>query len=323
MQAYSVLLYYHYTRIENPEDFREAHHQFCLDHQLKGRIIIAEEGINGTISGLEVDCEAYMQHLKKDERFAGIDFKVESHPEHTFQKLYVRVKPEIVHSGLLHINPTQKTGKHLEPEDFKKMKDSEDVVILDVRSNYEHEVGRFKNAITLDINHFREFPEKIKELEAFRDKKIITYCTGGVKCEKASAYLLESGFPEVYQLHGGIVKYGIETGGEDFEGKCYVFDNRVVTEINNVNPKVIATCHICGTVSDRMVNCANPTCNEHFPMCEECGWKMDGTCSEECKTNPQKRTYDGTGLYQKELNGYQPEMNSLNKQRNKYLQNEK
>ncbi len=323
MKAYSVLLYYYYTHIEQPEEFREAHHQFCLDHQLKGRIIIAQEGINGTISGLKADCEAYMKHLREDERFAGIDFKVESCDAHTFQKLYVRVKPEIVHSSLQHINPNERTGIHLEPEDFKKMKDAEDVVILDVRSNYEHEVGRFKNAVTLDISHFREFPQKIKELEAFRDKKIITYCTGGIKCEKASAYLLENGFPEVYQLHGGIIKYGIEAGGEDFEGKCYVFDNRVVTDINKVNPKVIATCHVCGTVSDRMVNCANPTCNEHFPMCEDCGWKMDGACSEECKTHPEKRTYDGTGFYQKELNGYQPAMNSLNKQRNKHLSQEK
>ncbi len=317
MKSYQVLLYYHYTAIAEPESFREAHHQFCLEHDLRGRIIIAQEGINGTVSGLKADCKAYIQHLQGDERFTGIDFKVEDIDEHTFQKLYVRVKPEIVHSGLQHINPNQKTGIHLDPKEFKKIKDAEDVVILDVRSNYEHKVGKFKNAVTLDINHFREFPEKIKELEAFKDKKIITYCTGGIKCEKASAYLLESGFSAVYQLHGGIIKYGIEAGGEDFEGKCYVFDNRVVTEVNKVNPSVISKCRICGTVSDRMVNCANAACNDHFPMCEACGWQMEGSCSEECKSHPEKRVYDGTGIYKKELNGYDPAMNSHNEQRSK------
>src|SRR5690606_14587851 len=139
-------------------------------------------------------------------------------------------KAEIVHSGLRnpsYIDPTRETGTHLEPEEFLKMKDQEDVVVLDVRSNYEHSVGRFKNAVTLDMENFREFPEKIKELEQLKGKKILTYCTGGIKCEKASALLLKEGFEDVYQLHGGIIKYGKEVGGQDFQGDCYVFDNRV------------------------------------------------------------------------------------------------
>src|SRR5690606_7629349 len=124
--------------------------------------------------------------------------------------------------------------------------------------NYEHNVGRFKNAVTLDIENFREFPDKIEELAAYKDKKILTYCTGGIKCEKASALLLKSGFKDVYQLHGGIIKYGKETGGKDFEGKCYVFDNRVTVDVNHVNPTEVATCHNCGVTSSRMINCANP-----------------------------------------------------------------
>src|SRR5690606_36332622 len=131
---------------------------------------------------------------------------------------------------------TKETGKHLEPHEFMARKDRDDVVVLAVRSNYEHNVGRFKNALTLDIDNFREFPEKIAELEAYKDKKILTYCTGGIKCEKASALLLKSGFADVYQLHGGIIKYGKEAGGKDFEGKCYVFDNRVTVDVNRVNP---------------------------------------------------------------------------------------
>ena len=133
-----------------------------------------------------------------------------------------------------------------------------DIVILDVRSNYEHELGRFKNAVTLDIENFRDFPDKLNELEQYKGKKIVTYCTGGIKCEKASAFLLEQGFENVHQLHGGIIKYGLEAEGEDFEGKCYVFDNRLSVDVNKVNPKVVSKCFVCETHSDRMVNCANP-----------------------------------------------------------------
>jgi UPF0176 protein len=303
---YYILLYYCYTPIADPEQFREQHHLFCLELNLRGRIIVAPEGLNGTVSGLQADCEKYMQDLKADSRFSHTDFKIETYPTHAFTKLHVRTKPEIVHADLFHIDPNQKTGKHLAPAEFKKIKNDEDVVILDVRSNYEHEVGKFKNAVTLDIENFRDFPSKIGELEQYKGKKIITYCTGGIKCEKASAFLLENGFEDVYQLHGGIIKYGIEEGGEDFEGKCYVFDNRITVDINKVNPVVISTCHICGTRCDRMINCANAECNLHAPMCEKCGWEMEGACSLECKTAPAKRVYDGTGYYQKNTNHYNP-----------------
>lgn len=306
MKKYQILLYYCYTPIADPESFRETHHYFCISLNLKGRIIIASEGINGTVSGLEEDCRKYMETLKADPRFAAIDFKIENSDKHGFQKLHVRVKPEIVHSSLHHIDPAKRTGVHLEPAEFKKMKDQEDVVILDVRSNYEHKVGKFKNAVTLDIENFRDFPEKVKDLEKYKGKKIITYCTGGIKCEKASAYLLEQGFEDVYQLHGGIIKYGIEEKGEDFEGKCYVFDNRIIADINKVNPKVISTCHVCGVECDRMINCANPVCNLHVPICENCGWEKQGACSDSCKEHPEKREYDGTGYYAKEMNGYDP-----------------
>jgi UPF0176 protein len=303
---YYILLYYCYTHIEDPEAFREEHHYLCLDLNLKGRIIIAQEGLNGTVSGLKTDCEKYMKIVKADARFADIEFKIEEYESHAFAKLHVRTKPEIVHSDLTHIHPKKKTGKHLEPLEFKAMKDREDVVILDVRSNYEHHLGKFKNAVTLDIENFRDFPKKVKELEQYKGKKILTYCTGGIKCEKASAFLLENGFEDVYQLHGGIIKYGMEAGGEDFEGKCYVFDNRVAVDVNKVNPVTISKCYVCGTNCDRMVNCANPECNLHEPMCEKCGWEMEGACSFECKQAPNKRPYDGTGYYQKKFNGYNP-----------------
>ncbi len=304
---YQVLLYYCYTPIANPEEFREQHHLFCLELGLMGRIIIAAEGLNGTVSGTPESCQKYMEAVKADPRFEKLEFKVEGVDKMAFQKLHVRVKSEIVHSSLEHIDPNQRTGIHLEPEEFRKMKNEENVVLLDVRSNYESSVGRFKNAITMDIENFRDFPEKVKEMtDQLKGKKVITYCTGGIKCEKASAYLLEQGLEDVYQLHGGIIKYGIEAGGEDFEGKCYVFDGRVIADVNTVNPSVVSECYVCGTKSDRMINCANPECNNHVPMCEKCGWEMEGSCTTECKTHPRKRVYDGTGYYQTSLNGYDP-----------------
>ncbi len=180
------------------------------------------------------------------------------------------------------------------------MIEQDDVVFVDVRSNYESNVGHFKNALKLDIDNFRDFPEQLKQLEHLKDKKVVTYCTGGIKCEKASGYLLQNGFKNVYQVDGGVVKYAKETGGKNFEGKLYVFDNRVVVDVNSIAPSVVSTCKICGTPSAHMVNCANAECNEHFVLCESCGWKMEGCCSETCMQSPARRVYDGTGYYQRE-----------------------
>jgi UPF0176 protein len=302
MTKYQTLLYYCYSAIENGEQYAADHLKFCKSLNLVGRIIVADEGLNGTVSGTAESCQTYMDTLHADARFAGIDFKVDDVAEPSFVKMHVRYKTEIVHSGLRDpniINPEQKTGIHLEAKEFLAMKDRDDVVVLDVRSNYEHSVGKFKNAVTLDIDNFRDFPSKINELAQYKDKKIITYCTGGIKCEKASALLLHEGFTDVYQLHGGIIKYGKEAGGEDFDGKCYVFDNRLTVDVNAVNPKVISTCYNCGTTTAKMINCANPECNEHFTQCDACGEALDGCCSDACKQHPRKRVYDGTGYYVK------------------------
>lgn len=304
---YLVLLYYHYVKISDPEAFRQKHHLFCLELNLRGRIIVAPEGLNGTVSGSEEGCLKYMAELQNDPLLSGIEFKIDDSDIHAFQKMHVRVKDEIVNSSLKHIDPTKNTGIHLEPEEFRKMKDDEDVVVLDVRSNYEHEMGHFQNAVTLDIDNFRDFPDKVDNLKSkYKDKKILTYCTGGIKCEKASAFLIEQGFDNVYQLHGGIIKYGLEAGGEDFEGKCYVFDNRITVDVNSVNPRIISKCYVCKEPSDRMVNCGNPVCNRHVAICEACGLEKEGACSNECKEHPEKRPYDGTGYYAKKMNGYNP-----------------
>ncbi len=309
MKSYQILLYYIYTPIEDPLAYREEHHRFCLENHLLGRVIVAPEGLNGTVSGLVEDCQKYMDWLHADPRFQGIQFKIESHEQHAFHKLHVRVKEEIVNSDLP-VDPLKQTGIHLEPEAFKGLLNDPDVVLVDMRSNYEHNVGKFKGAITFDMENLRELPDHIAEIEHLKGsgKKIVTYCTGGIKCEKASAYLLHRGFENVYQLHGGIIRYGLEEGGENFDGECYVFDGRVTTPVNSVNPNVISTCHVCGTVTSRMVNCANPECNEHLPICEKCGWEMEGACSDACQSHPRKRPYNGVGYYPKKTEDYTPTM---------------
>ena len=312
IMKYNTLLYYCYSPIADAEQFASEHLNFCKSLGLVGRIIVAEEGLNGTVSGTTEACKAYMEHVHADERFAKTDFKIDEVDEPSFIKMHCRYKSEIVHSGLRDktiIDPNKKTGKHLEPKEFAEMIDQDDVVVVDVRSNYEHNLGKFKNAITFDIDNFRDFPEQINALAQYKDKKIMTYCTGGIKCEKASALLLHHGFKDVYQLHGGIIKYGKEAGGKDFEGKCYVFDNRIAVDVNSVNPKVISACYTCGTTTPKMINCANPECNEHITQCDECGDKLQGCCSEQCTTHPRKRPYDGTGYYVKVP---QPVTNKLN-----------
>ena len=302
MKAFRTLLYYCYSHIQDAEQFTATHLKFCKSLGLTGRIIIADEGLNGTVSGTPEACQAYMDFVYADGRFNATEFKIDEVDEPSFIKIHCRYKSEIVYSGLKdpsYIDPTKETGKHLEPKEFAEMIDHDDVVILDVRSNYEHRMGKFKNAVTLDIENFREFPAMINELAKYKDKKVLTYCTGGIKCEKASALLLKEGFKDVYQLHGGIVKYGKEAGGKDFEGKCYVFDNRLAVEVNEVNPKVISVCQICSATTTKMINCANPECNVHITQCDACGTALDGACSDACKNHPRKRPYDGTGYYVK------------------------
>jgi UPF0176 protein len=307
MKNFNVLLYYIYCPVDNLIEYRDQHHLFCIQNNLLGRVIIAPEGLNGTVSGTISDCKKYMDWVKSDPRFSTVDFKVELHHEIAFKKLYVKIKKEIVHSELP-VDPLKRTGVHIEPSELKDFFEDPEVVFVDMRSNYEHHIGKFRGAVTFDMENLRDLPDHMKEIEHLKDKKIVTYCTGGIKCEKASAYLLENGFKNVFQLHGGIIKYGLEQGGEYFDGKCYVFDGRLTTNVNSINPTVISTCHVCGTISDRMVNCANPVCNEHLPICEKCGVEMEGACSPACKEHPKKRVYDGTGYYIKPKDGYSPEL---------------
>lgn len=301
MSRYITLLFYKYVRLEDAESFALRHLKFSKELGIKGRVLIGEEGINGSVSGSEELCQAYKEHLWADPRLSDIWFKEEVVIKPSFQKMHVRYRKEIVtlSDTASYIDPNTITGTYLEPEAFAAMKDEEDVIVVDMRNDFEHRVGKFKNALTLPMKHFRDLPSLLPHLEPYKDKKIIAYCTGGIRCEKATGYLMTKGFKEVFQLHGGILNYYQKTGGKDFEGKMYVFDNRLHTNVNDINPTIISRCFVCGTPSERMINCSNPECNVHVAVCEECGWKLEGACSDQCQTHPERRPYDGTGYYTK------------------------
>lgn len=291
----NVLLYYCYTHIDDTERYLNEHKNFCEKYDLTGRIIIAEEGLNGTVSGPENDCIKYMEFVKNDSRFMKVDFKIDSCEEHLFPKMSIKIKPYLIRLNGGDLDPTVDTGTHLSPIEFYNMMQDDDSIVLDVRSNYEHYIGKFKNSITLDIDKFYHFPDKIKQHPLYlnsenRDKKILTCCTGGIKCETASAYLKKIGFKNVYQLHGGIIKYGIENKGKDFDGKCYVFDGRITKNINIINPENITKCHICRIDCDTMVNCMNALCDKHITMCKNCHSKVNGCCSTQCMHSEKMRS---------------------------------
>ena len=301
---FQVLLYYNFTPVPDPEAEREAMEEFCRKNHLLGRILIAKEGLNGTVSGTRSDIKAYQEYIGRHPVFHATEWKVDDVPSHTFLKLHVRVKKEIVHLGVDELDMAVHIDNYVEPDEFREILklDDPDVVILDARSKYETEVGKFKNALTLGIDNFRDLPDALDGLNDLKDKKIYTYCTGGIKCEKVSRLMLKKGFKHVYQLHGGIIRYGHEAGGEDFEGSCYVFDQRVVVPVNHVNPDVLGHCRICEAPTEKMVNCANPECNDHFLICGACADELQGCCSEPCLANPRRRAWDGTGYYLRGVN---------------------
>ena len=298
-QNYRVLLFYKFVSVPNPELIRQEQEFLCNRLGLLGRIIIATEGINGTVSGTVKQTECYMNFLAKHSLFAGIEFKVDEADTHAFHKMHVRVKDEIIHFGAGSLDTVHQGGKYIEPQEFQALlrDNNPDVVVLDTRSTYEYEIGKFKGAQVLDIEHFRELTEKLESLSHLKEKTIVTYCTGGIRCEKATALMIKQGFKNVYQLHGGIIRYGKETGGENFEGRCYVFDNRISVAINEVNPTIVGKCIHCEANAEKMINCANALCNEQVIVCEVCGAKYEGSCSTDCMDSEQRRVYNGKGQY--------------------------
>lgn len=290
---YRVLLYYKYVAIENPEAFRDEHLAFCKSLNLKGRILVSEEGLNGTLSGTIAETQQYMDAMHEDPRFADMMFKIDEADGHAFKKMFVRYRPEIVSLNLEDdVDPNKVTGKYLEPNEFREAILDEDTIVIDARNDYEYDLGHFRGAVRPDIRNFRDLPQWIKDnKEEFMDKKVVTYCTGGIRCEKFSGWLLKEGFEDVGQLHGGIHRYGTdpEVQGDLWDGKMYVFDERISVPINRKEHVVIGKDWFDGTPCERYVNCADPTCNRQFLTSEENEHKYMRSCSHECRISPENR----------------------------------
>ncbi|MCU0104928.1 rhodanese-related sulfurtransferase [Acholeplasma vituli] len=293
MNDYRVLLYYHYVKIEDPQAAREEHLTFCKSINLLGRIYISEEGINGTVSGLTQDVDTYITWMENHHYFKGVTYKIDEADAHAFKKMHVRVKNELVNFSLEDdINPKELTGRYVEPKEFFERISDPDTIIIDARNDYEFDLGHFRGAVKPEIKTFRELPNWIREnKDRFKGKKILTYCTGGVRCEKFSGWLKREGFDDVGQLHGGIVTYGKDpvAQGAYWDGQCYVFDNRIAVPVNRVNPRVVGRDFFTGEPCERYINCANPECNKQFLCTEENEKRFRGSCSDACRIHPRNR----------------------------------
>ena len=272
---YDVLLYYLYTTIEDPIAFANWQRLLCEKYGLTGRIIIAAEGLNGTVEGTNFNISKYMKDCHTDPHFANVHFKRSAGTGDAFPKLSVKVRSEIVsaHLGEDDVNPNQLTGKYLTAEELHEwIYSDKEFYIIDMRNDYEHVSGHFAGSLLPKMRNFRELPSVLPELEHLRNKTVVTVCTGGVRCEKASGYLLKKGFKDVYQLFDGIVTYMEKYPNEDFKGSLYVFDNRVTMGFNqdSTEKEIIGRCELCGQPSENYINCANNECHRHFICCEKC-----------------------------------------------------
>lgn len=285
--GYTILLFYKYTKIDNPQKLKDEQLALCKKLNLKGRIIVAKEGINATIEGTTENTEKYLAEYLSDPRFSDTHIKRSSGTGDSFPKLSVKVRPEIVSLHLENdIDPNQITGTHLKPEELKKWyEEGKEFYVIDMRNDYEFKVGRFKDSVLMPVQNFRDIPKALSHIEHLKDKTVVPVCTGGVRCEKASGLLVREGFKDVYQLDGGIVSFMEKFPASEFEGSLYVFDKRILMHFDPADKhKVVGVCEKCKKNSERYVNCKNPSCNKHFICCENCSEK-DGRsfCSVSCK----------------------------------------
>ena len=290
---YRVLLYYKYQAIEDPDQFAKDHLEFCKSIGLKGRVLVGKEGINGTVSGTLAQTEKYKDYVHSLPGFEDLWFKEDEADGYAHRKMFVRPREEIVALNLEDdIDPLQTTGQYLSPKEFREAILDEDTIVLDTRNDYEYDLGHFKGAIRPDIRNFRELPQwVIDHKEDFMDKRVVVYCTGGIRCEKFSGWMVREGFKDVGQLHGGIDTYGKdpEVKGDLWEGQMYVFDDRISVPINHVNPTVIGKDYYDGTPCERYINCANPECNEQLLASEENEAKYLRGCCAKCRRHPRNR----------------------------------
>ena len=283
-----TLSFYRYVKIENPSAFRDELYAALDSLGVLGRIYVAPEGINAQISVPENMFEEFKNYLSNHEKFNGVPLKIAVEDNRfSFIKLKIKARKKILADGLDDSNfDVTKTGRHLSAREFNSAMENPETVVVDMRNNYESEVGHFTGAVLPNADTFKEeLPMVLGLLEGKKDKKILLYCTGGIRCEKASAYLKHKGFKDVNQLDGGIIQYAHQVREQNlkskFIGKNFVFDDRLGERITG---DIISHCHRCGKKSDIHRNCANVNCHELFIQCEDCFNEMHGCHSDECRS---------------------------------------
>lgn len=291
-----VIAYYVIEEVQDPQKVIKSHKKFLETLDSKGRIYIGPQGVNAQISLAKKDLKVYLDYLKSEPLYQSAEIKMHEDSEHRFAKLIVKYRKEIVALG--EDVDFSKRGEYITPKQWKKKLDakSDDTIIIDVRNNYESEVGYFEGALKPDKRTFREFIEYADKLATnTKDKEkktVLMYCTGGIRCEFYSPVMKERGFDNVFQLQGGVIAYGLQEGKKHWKGKLFVFDDRLVVPISEGNDETISHCKFCNTLSDLFYNCANMDCNDLFLSCKDCATKHKGCCSDQCIDAPRVRSMD-------------------------------
>lgn len=265
---------YKFVHLADYEEIQPTLLSFCQDLEIKGTLLLADEGINGTVAGTRSAIDQLLAHLKSDPRFADLEHKESISEEIPFHRMKVKLKKEIVTLGQPGISPTNRSGVRVEAKDWNAVISDPEVFVIDTRNHYEYQIGSFKHAVSPDTTNFREFPEYIKQnLDPEKNKKVAMFCTGGIRCEKASAYMLEQGFEEVYQLNGGILKYieDVDVDESLWQGECFVFDGRVSVD-HELGEGSYEQCFACRRpISDEDIQ------SEHYQQGVSCPHCIDET----------------------------------------------
>ena len=260
---------YKFEPLDDVEVLVPEFQSVCNDLGLKGSVYLSPNGINFSLAGSEEAVEQYLRFMEQDKRFLDIPLKKTYSETQPFRRMKVRQKKEIISLGRDDINPRELTGDYVTPQELYAMyENNEDVIVLDTRNVYETRVGLFENAVDLQLDTFRDFPDAIEQLpEEYKDKQIVMYCTGGIRCEKASAVMLKAGFSDVKQLEGGVLDYFKETGGKYWNGDCFVFDERVALD-TDLNETEYIYCYICREpLSAEEKASSDFRINEYCPYC--------------------------------------------------------
>ncbi len=289
---YIVIAYYHFASIEDPNKEVVDLKNFLSTCDVTCRVYVSNEGVNAQMSFLRQDAARYMQWLQSRPLFENVVFKLQGATQHVFSKVIVKNR------SLVSFGPgvsLEDRGTHVSPTEWKKMlQEEKEILLLDIRNMYEWEVGHFKGAEPVPYSTFREFhkyAEEVKERLQDEPKKVLMYCTGGIRCEYFSALLKQQGIKDVYQLDGGVINYGEKEGSDEWDGSLFVFDDRLTVPVGEGSKEVIGKCLHCGVKIDRFYNCANMDCNELFLSCEECIEEHVGCCKKECITAPRLRPF--------------------------------